>query len=266
VFTCSGCSSQTTLAGGTDTSTGSTSFSSANASTLAAGLRTTTALAPALIKWVRGENVDGEKTDANAVEARPSIHGDVLHSRPVVLTLSPTSVYVFYGANDGMIHAINGGRAATGGNEVWSFLPEEFLPRLGRLRENTPVTWAFNTVSTTVSMASGSTSATVGSTTGLLLGMYLEGTSNIPKSTFITAINTATNVVTLSQAALGSISGTLRFVPEAKPAFADGTMTVYQDPTNSKTYLFASMRRGGRFPAAPSTRSSAAPAPVPKNP
>jgi Tfp pilus assembly protein, tip-associated adhesin PilY1 len=247
VFTCAGCSSQTALSGGTDTSSGATSFSSQNASSLAAALRVTAAEAPNLIKWVRGENVDGEKTDGIAVEARPSIHGDVLHSRPVVLTLSPTSIYVFYGGNDGMIHAINGGRAATGGNELWSFIPEEFFPRLQRLRANTPVTWAFNTISTSVTMASGSTSATVGSTTGLLLGMYLEGTSNIPKSTYITAINTATNVVTLSQAALGSISGTLRFVPQAKPAFADGTMTVYQDPTNSKTYLFASMRRGGRF-------------------
>ncbi len=28
---------------------------------------------------------------------------------------------------------------------------------------------------------------------------------------------------------------------------ADGPMTIYKDPTNSKTYLFAAMRRGGRF-------------------
>ena len=247
VFTCTGCASETTLSGGTDTSISSSSFSTANASSLAPSLRVTAAEAPNLIKWVRGENVDGEKTDGIAVEARPSIHGDVLHSRPVVLTLSPTDIYLFYGANDGMIHAIRGGRASDGGNEVWSFLPEEFFPRLKRLRANAPVTWAFNTISTTVSATSGSTTATVGSTTGLLLGMYLEGTANIPKSTYITAINTTTNVVTLSQAALGNISGTLRFVPEAKPVFADGTMTIYEDPTNSKTYLFASMRRGGRF-------------------
>jgi hypothetical protein len=28
---------------------------------------------------------------------------------------------------------------------------------------------------------------------------------------------------------------------------ADGVLTVYEDPTNDKKYLFATMRRGGRF-------------------
>ena len=248
VFTCAGCTSQTTLSGGTDTTANTTSFSSANASTFQTALRVATSTeASSLIKWVRGENTDGEKTDGLSVEARPSIHGDVLHSRPAILTLSPTDVYVFYGANDGMIHAIRGGRASDGGNEVWSFLPEEFFPRLQRLRQNTPVTWSFDTISTTVTLTSGSNTATVGSTTGLLQGMYLEGTTNIPKYTYVRAIDASTNTVTLSQAATGGFSGNARFIPEAKPAFADGTLTIYDDPTNDHRYLFASMRRGGRF-------------------
>jgi type IV pilus assembly protein PilY1 len=247
VFTCVGCTSQTALVGGTDSSTGVTSFSSANASTLATGLRVTSAAAPSLIKWIRGENTDGEKTDAGVGDVRPSIHGDVLHSRPAILTLSPTDVYLFYGSNDGMIHAVRGGRDTDGGNELWSFLPEEFLPRLNRLRTNEPVTWVFDTISTTVALTSGSTTATVGSTTGLLQGMYLEGTTGVPLYTYITAIDTATNAITLSQPATSGQSFTGRFVPEAKPAFADGSMTIYADPTNSKTYLFAAVRRGGRF-------------------
>jgi type IV pilus assembly protein PilY1 len=250
VFTCMACNVQTALAGGTDSSTGATSFSSVQGSTssVQSALRvSTTAEATSLIKWVRGENTDKEKTDGDVAEARPSIHGDVLHSRPAILTLSPTSIYAFYGANDGMIHAIRGGRAANGGNEVWSFLPEEFFPRLNRLRKNTPVTWTFSTVNTTVTLTSGSTTATVGATANLKIGMYLEGTTSVPLYTYVTAIDAATSSVTLSQAATGGFSGSARFVPEAKPAFADGTLTIYEDPTNSKRYLFASMRRGGRF-------------------
>ena len=247
VFTCVGCTGSTALTGGTDTSTGSTSFSTQNDVSLAPKLRVTLAEAPALIKWIRGENNGGEKSDGLAAEARPSIHGDVLHSRPTVLTVSDTEIYLFYGANDGMIHAIRGGRGATGGDEVWSFLPEEFFPRLKRLRDNTPVTWSFNTISANVTLTAGSNVAGVGSKTGLTIGMYLEGTSNIPRHTYITAISSTLDQVTLSQNALGPFNATARFVPEAKPTFADGTLTVYRDPTTSKTYLFAAMRRGGRF-------------------
>jgi type IV pilus assembly protein PilY1 len=250
VFTCVGCTSQTTLTGGTDASTGATSFSSANAASLATALRVSTTEAPSLIKWVRGENTDGEKSDGVATEARPSIHGDVLHSSPTVLTVTNTNLYMFYGANDGMIHAIHGGPptpSGNQGNEVWTFLPEEFFPKMNRLRQNTPVTWTFDTITTTVTLTSGSATANVGTTTGLSVGMYLEGTTNIPRFTFVTAIGPTANQITLSNAALGAFIGTARFVPEAKPMLADGPMTVYKDPTNSRTYLFAAMRRGGRF-------------------
>jgi len=250
VFTCVGCSSQTTLTGGADTSTGATSFSSANATSLAAALRVSTAEAPSLIKWARGENTDNEKSDGVATEARPSIHGDVLHSGPTVLTVTNTNLYMFYGSNDGMIHAIHGGPptpSGNQGNEIWTFLPEEFFPKMNRLRQNTPVTWSFDTINTTVTLTSGSATATVGTTTGLSVGMYLEGTTNIPRFTFVTTIGPTPNQITLSNAALGAFSGTARFVPEAKPMLADGPMTIYKDPTNSRIYLFAAMRRGGRF-------------------
>jgi type IV pilus assembly protein PilY1 len=250
VFTCLGCSSQTTLAGGTDADTGVTSFSSANATSLSAPLRVASGTpTTSLVKWIRGENTDGEKTDAGVTEVRPSIHGDVLHSRPAILTLSPTDVYLFYGSNDGMIHAIRGGRDTDGGNDLWSFLPEEFMPRLNRLRTNEPVTWTFDTISTSVTLTSGSNVAAVGSTAGLLQGMYLEGATSIPHYTYITSIDTTSNTVTLSQNATSGASFTGRFVPEAKPAFADGPLTIYQDTTTSPshTYLFAAMRRGGRF-------------------
>ena len=71
---------------------------------------------------------------------RASVHGDVLHSRPAVVNYGGTTgVVVFYGANDGMLHAVNGNSTGTGaGEELWSFIPEEMFAKLNRLRINTP--------------------------------------------------------------------------------------------------------------------------------
>jgi type IV pilus assembly protein PilY1 len=62
---------------------------------------------------------------------RPSIHGDVLHSRPVAINCGGSrGVVVYYGANDGMLRAINGNQTGSGvGSEMWAFVaPEHFAP------------------------------------------------------------------------------------------------------------------------------------------
>ena len=71
---------------------------------------------------------------------RPSIHGDVLHSRPVAINYGGTrGVVVYYGSNDGMLRAINGNKTGTGaGSEMWSFVAPEHFGSLNRLRENDP--------------------------------------------------------------------------------------------------------------------------------
>ena len=96
-----------------------------------------------LIDWVRGannaEDPDDEDTRAEDSNVRPSIHGDVLHSRPAVVNMEgseDSDVYVFYGANDGHFRAIQGGRGDGDGVELWSFIPEEFLDELDALRQN----------------------------------------------------------------------------------------------------------------------------------
>jgi len=81
--------------------------------------------------------------------ARPSIHGDVLHSQPAVINYGPSyGVIAFYGSNDGMFHAVNGsqtGSITSGttvvppGGELWSFVAPEFFPKLVRLYNNSPV-------------------------------------------------------------------------------------------------------------------------------
>jgi len=80
---------------------------------------------------------------------RPSVHGDVVHSRPVAVnfgTEAAPSVVVFYGGNDGALRAINGNRSASipstggvaAGGELWSFIAPESYPILKRLRDNSP--------------------------------------------------------------------------------------------------------------------------------
>ena len=103
-----------------------------------------TALAT-LLKWVRGQdtkNENGFQVNGTDTDVRASIHGDVLHMRPVVLNYGTPStannVYVFYGGNDGVFRAVKGGQAAGDGVEKWAFIPQEFFGRLLRLYNNSP--------------------------------------------------------------------------------------------------------------------------------
>ena len=79
-------------------------------------------------------------------EIRPSVHGDVVHSRPVAInygTDASPQVVVYYGGNDGMLRAVNGNRDSGGaiggknpGMELWSFMAPEFFPHIKRIRDN----------------------------------------------------------------------------------------------------------------------------------
>lgn len=99
----------------------------------------------ALVDWMRGNDNQDENSNTDLVEMRPSVHGDVVHSRPVALnfgTDASPKVGVFYGANDGVLRAINGNRTADidgapAGDELWAFVPPEFYGSIKRLRDNT---------------------------------------------------------------------------------------------------------------------------------
>jgi type IV pilus assembly protein PilY1 len=107
-----------------------------------------------LINWLRGLNNKGDETKdddgkftTSTTAMRPSVHGDVVHSRPVAINygsddLANAQVVVFYGANDGVLRAINGNQAtdigsAPPGGELWSFVPPEFYGSIKRLYDNT---------------------------------------------------------------------------------------------------------------------------------
>ncbi|MGH8690777.1 MAG: hypothetical protein ACREUS_07090 [Burkholderiales bacterium] len=108
-----------------------------------------------LITWVRGrDNAENEKPDVTAPDVRPSVHGDVLHSRPAVVNYGRGSVendvYIFYGTNDGGLRAVKGGLAVVSGDnhpngdpvqpgeERWTFIPKEVFGKLDRLRSRAP--------------------------------------------------------------------------------------------------------------------------------
>jgi type IV pilus assembly protein PilY1 len=123
-----------------------------------------------LINWARGLNNRGtataravypdEEPDESFVLAtamRPSVHGDVVHSRPVAISYADKvvvaagedpppdepKVVVFYGGNDGVLRAINGNRTdaiggVAAGRELWSFMAPEFMKHVKRLRDNAP--------------------------------------------------------------------------------------------------------------------------------
>lgn len=111
-------------------------------------------------KWIRGDNVgDGYNTASAAVtetygksstETRPTVHGGVIHSRPLAINYGANGtndVVVYYGADDGLLRAIDGNKPETStraGSELWAFLPPEFVGRLKRNRDNYPLVSFFD--------------------------------------------------------------------------------------------------------------------------
>jgi type IV pilus assembly protein PilY1 len=84
-----------------------------------------------IINYVRGADVFDQDKDANTTENRAVITGDVLHSEPLVFKYSDTVSYVFFGSNDGMLHAVKD----SDGTEAWAFIPPDLLPKLKNMVE-----------------------------------------------------------------------------------------------------------------------------------
>ncbi|MBS0343779.1 MAG: pilus assembly protein PilY, partial [Proteobacteria bacterium] len=149
MLTCSGTSCSTTSASATlanfDTNNSAISQTALDPTSGATNRAT-------LINWARGlDNKGDERPDANGnaqptTNMRPSVHGDVIHSRPVALnygTDAAPQVVVFYGANDGALRAVAGNRStaattgAAAGSELWSFMPPEYYGRIKRTYDDT---------------------------------------------------------------------------------------------------------------------------------
>ena len=125
--------------------TSSVTFDSTSVTQAALGAASSTER-DTLLAWASGKDIDDENLNAaTTTEMRPSVHGDVVHSRPVAINYGnddAPAVVVFYGANDGLLRAVNGNRSAAigahaAGAELWSFVPPEFDMHFKRLRDNT---------------------------------------------------------------------------------------------------------------------------------
>jgi len=104
-----------------------------------------------LVNWARGQdtgdgsvNTSGVITYTNATTGtRSTVHGEVVHSRPLAInygTSGSDDVVVYYGAGDGMLHALSGNQSGTtAGNELWAFIAPEHWSPLDRVRTNSPM-------------------------------------------------------------------------------------------------------------------------------
>ena len=291
VYTCIGCANGTAFS---NTVGAATSFDSTNTLITQAVLGAADATERTnIINWVRGTDNLDENGNASTTDVRASLHGDVLHSRPGVVNYNRNAdnddIVIYYGANDGTFRAVKGGQkpAATtsaqmtsgySGYEKWSFVPQEFLGGLKRLRDNAPAITppsAAVQVSYSVTLVAGTSSATgitAAQQATLKIGMVVTGTG-IPANTIVASFPTTTTV-TLSNPASSSGTVTATFTSEPKPYFMDGSVSVFvcdqntsvaatadlltrckpgsgngilQPGDNDIVQLFVSMRRGGRY-------------------
>jgi len=87
-----------------------------------------------VIDWVNGSDVLDD--DSNPATTQRNVMGDPLHAQPGIVAYGGTpgneDIVVYSATNDGYLHAID----ATTGAELWSFIPNELLSRLGPLMIN----------------------------------------------------------------------------------------------------------------------------------
>src|SRR5688572_4507871 len=108
------------------------SFNNTNVGAFALG-STTSADRDRVINFTRGVDVADENSRLTNTDVRPSVHGDVAHSRPLPVNYGgSTGVVLYYGANDGSFRAISGNT----GKELWSFIAPEHHSKLKRLVDN----------------------------------------------------------------------------------------------------------------------------------
>lgn len=96
-------------------------------------------LSQEIVDFTRGLDVSRDN------KPRRDIHGDVVHSRPQPINYgNGNGVVVFYGANDGMLRAVqlvDGGTTTETAKELWAFIAPEHFGKLARLKDNTPLVY-----------------------------------------------------------------------------------------------------------------------------
>jgi type IV pilus assembly protein PilY1 len=155
VLTCTLSSSCAATCSGTPAKFDLTSITASNGACQAKFGTSATADTQTLVNWIRGIDNKGDepgpgKTDLDrTVTVRGSVHGDVLHSRPLIVNYGgSTGIVAYYGGNDGMLHAVCVGAEGDGcagssnaGQELWTFIAPDTYGKFKRLRDQSPAVW-----------------------------------------------------------------------------------------------------------------------------
>jgi type IV pilus assembly protein PilY1 len=110
----------------TDLTVSTNEFDSTNTDLTAAILGNPTLTRDQIINYVRGADVFDEDGDGDTSENRAIITGDVLHSEPMVVQYDSSTKVVYFGSNDGMLHAVSD----SDGSEMWAFVTPDHLHRV----------------------------------------------------------------------------------------------------------------------------------------
>jgi type IV pilus assembly protein PilY1 len=86
-----------------------------------------------LIDFIHGFDAYDDDGNGITTEKRDWILGSFLHSRPYIIHYEGRTV-IYAGSNGGMLHAFDDET----GEELWSFIPQDLLPRLQELHSETP--------------------------------------------------------------------------------------------------------------------------------
>ena len=124
----------TYLGSSTDLTTSANAFILSNPGLTTAVLGNPTHTLSEIIQYIRGADVFDENGNSDTAENRSVITGDVQHSEPLVIDYEDSLRMVYFGANDGMLHAVKDSTLSTpasdDGREMWAFIPPDQLHRL----------------------------------------------------------------------------------------------------------------------------------------
>jgi hypothetical protein len=113
-----------------------TAFHASYVSTLAPYMNVTEAEAAAIIDYVRSQPLGAIVSSTPAVMDPPSVDPPPDNTYPAFIAANANRrSLIWIGANDGMLHAIDGRL----GQEVWAYIPFNLLPKLKDLRFGQPV-------------------------------------------------------------------------------------------------------------------------------
>jgi len=135
----------TYLGSSADLTLTSNEFAATNSALTSSVLGAPNASPEQVINFIRGADVFDNDMDGDTTENRSVITGDVLHSQPLVFEYvfpdGTSQIMVYFGANDGMLHAVldvttdADGNETIHGTEAWAFIPPDQLHRLKEMVE-----------------------------------------------------------------------------------------------------------------------------------